>query len=316
MNNQTFNMDLLQLEGLKVTASSSILAFVLLLLIYVFIMVSNLGLVVLIFMERSLQQPMYLLVCNMSVNDAFGATVVIPRLLSDICIPAGERFIYYIDCVIQAFCGHVHGATSHTVLMIMAFDRYVAICNPMRYSTIMTGRMVAALSVAAWVVAFVLIAVNVGLSVRLSRCRSVVLNPFCDNASLFKLSCEDVLINHIYGLISAMGMMSVSLCSVALTYLRIAIVCLSSKNTSVNSKALQTCATHLLVYVIMLFSGFVIITLHRFPHLSDERKLAAILFHVVPPSMNAIIYGLQIKAVRQRVMIIFIRKKIAVSEVK
>ncbi|XP_075958663.1 olfactory receptor 52J3-like [Anarhichas minor] len=309
MDNESIDMDVLQLEGLKVSPEFSVPAFVLLLLIYIFIMVSNVGLVVLITMERSLHQPMYLLFCNMSVNDAFGATTVIPRVLGDVFTPMTQRYIHYYECVIQAFCAHFHAGVSHTVLIIMAFDRYVAICNPLRYATIMTSRMVVALSVAAWTVAFFLIVILVGLSVRLSRCRRTILNPFCDNASLFKLSCENVLINHIYGLGSGMLMMAASLCSVMLTYLKIAVVCLSSMNKSLNSKALQTCATHLAVYAILLLSGNIVIILHRFPHLSDHRKLASILFHVVPPSMNAVIYGLQIKAVREQMIVIFTRKK-------
>ncbi|XP_076607112.1 olfactory receptor 13C9-like [Chaetodon auriga] len=309
MENETFNMDIVQLEGLKVSPESSILAFILLLLIYIFIMVSNISLVILICVEKSLHEPMYLLFCNMSINDVFGATTIIPHLLSDVFIPNTERSIHYISCAIQAFCAHFHGGTSHTVLMTMAFDRCVAICNPLRYTTIMTKRMVVKLSVLAWSMAFLLVAVSVGLSVRLSRCRRVILNPFCDNASLFKLSCENIIINHIYGLISAIGTMVVSLCSVMLTYIRIAMVCLSSKNKALNSKALQTCASHLAVYIILLLSGFIIIVFHRFPHLSYQRKLASILFHVVPPSMNAIIYGLQIKVVREKIMSMFNRRK-------
>ncbi|XP_070700217.1 olfactory receptor 52N5-like [Pempheris klunzingeri] len=305
MLNKTLSMDVLQLEGIKVSPQSSVPTFILLLLIYIFIMVSNLGLVVLISTEKSLHQPMYLLFCNMSINDAFGATSIIPHVLSGVFTPVTQRYIHYYECVVQAFCAHFHGAVSHTVLMIMAFDRYVAICNPLRYATIMTSRMVLRLSVSAWTVAFLLILILVGLSARLSRCRRVVNNPFCDNASLFKLSCENVLINHVYGLGSAAVILSVSLCSVTLTYLRIAIVCLSGNNKAVNSKALQTCATHLTVYVIMFVSGFIIIILHRFQNLSDHRKLASILFHVVPPAMNAVIYGLQIKAVRQKIIIIF-----------
>ncbi|XP_035483086.2 olfactory receptor 52N5-like [Scophthalmus maximus] len=309
MENITVNMDILQLEGLKVTPQSSIPAFILLLLIYVFIMVSNVGLVLLISMERSLHQPMYLLFCNMSINDVFGATIIIPRLLSDIFTPMTQRYIHYYECVIQAFCAHFHAATSHYVLIIMAFDRYVAICKPLRYTTIMTNRMVAMLSASAWATAFLLIVALVSLSVRLSRCRSVINNPFCDNASLFKLSCENVLISHVYGLGTAMATMAFSLCSVTLTYLRIAMVCLSSRNKTLNSKALQTCASHLAIYIILLLSGNIIIILHRFPDLSDLRKLASILFHVVPPALNAVIYGLQIKVVREKIIIIFTRKK-------
>uniref|UniRef100_A0A3B4Y5V6 G-protein coupled receptors family 1 profile domain-containing protein n=1 Tax=Seriola lalandi dorsalis TaxID=1841481 RepID=A0A3B4Y5V6_SERLL len=303
MENQT---DILQLEGLKVTPQSSIPAFILLLLIYVFIMVSNLGLVVLITMETSLHQPMYLLFCNMSVNDAFGASTIIPRLLSDVFTPSSERHISYIDCAVQAFCAHFHASATHTVLMIMAFDRYVAICNPLRYAAIMTNSMVVKLSVSAWAVALIMVLILVGLSVRLSRCRWIIFNPFCDNASLFKLSCESVLINQVYGLGYTVVLLGSSLGSVTLTYLKIAAVCLSSKNKVLNGRALQTCATHLAVYIIMFVSGSIIIILHRFPDLSDERKLASIMFHVVPPAMNAVIYGLQIKAVREKLVIILI----------
>ncbi|KAL3970535.1 hypothetical protein ACER0C_026054 [Sarotherodon galilaeus] len=277
MENETLNLDILQLEGLQVSPIYSIAAFIFLLTIYIFIMVSNISLVVLILKERTLHQPMYLLFCNMSINDVFGATTVVPRILKDVLTPMAHRYIHYYECVIQAFCAHFHGGTSHTVLIIMAFDRYMAICNPLR--------------------------------VRLSRCRRTISNPFCDNASLFKLSCENVLINHVYGLGSAMATMACSLCSVTITYLRIAMVCLSRKNQALNSKALQTCATHLAVYIILLLSGNIIIILHRFENLSDHRKLASILFHVVPPSLNAIIYGLQIKAVREKITVIFTRKK-------
>ncbi|XP_034076551.1 uncharacterized protein LOC117549069 [Gymnodraco acuticeps] len=307
MENQTLDLDVLIVEGLKVTPHSSVPAFILLLLIYFFIMVSNIGLVVLISTERSLHQPMYLLFCNMSINDVFGASAIIPRILSDVFIPMSQHFMSYDECVLQAFCAHLHLCISHTVLIIMAFDRYMAICNPLRYAANMTHRMLLGLSVWAWSLSFLLVGILIGLSVRLSRCRRVILNPFCDNASLFKLSCENVLINHVYGLGAGMLIMAMSLCSVMLTYLRIAMVCLRSKSQALNSKALQTCATHLAAYAILLFSGCIIIILHRFPHLSDHRKLASIIIHVVPPAMNAIIYGLQIKAVREKIIIIFKR---------
>ncbi|XP_072230554.1 olfactory receptor 4E1-like [Leuresthes tenuis] len=311
MMNTTSGTSMLLLEGLKVTPQSSIPAFVLLLVIYAFTLLSNISLVILITLERSLHQPMYLLFCNMTVNDAFGATTIIPRLLSDVFIPSSERYIRYTSCAIQAFCAHMHASTCHTVLMIMAFDRYVAICKPLQYSAIMTNRMVVKLSVSAWTVSLLLVLILVGLSVRLSRCRGVIFNPFCDNASLFKLSCESVLINNIYGLAYTVVLLGSSLGSITLTYLRIAIVCLSGRS-KMNSRALQTCATHLSLYVIMFVSGAIIIILHRFPSLSDHRKLASIMFHVVPPALNAIIYGLQIKAVRQRIFIIFTRNIVTV----
>ncbi|XP_072230877.1 olfactory receptor 52N5-like [Leuresthes tenuis] len=302
MGNWTFSMDSLVLEALKVTPQSSLPAFILLLLIYVFIVVSNLGLVVVILNSRSLHQPMYLLFCNMSINDVFGATIIVPHVLRDLLKSNSERYIHYIACAAQAFCVHLHASVSHTVLMIMAFDRYMAICNPLRYATIMTHRTVVSLSWAAWGSACLLVLILVGLSVRLSRCRQVVFNLFCDNASLFSLSCESLLINNIYGLTYTVVLLGSSICSVALTYLKIAVVCLSSKNKALNSKALQTCTTHMTVYLILLVSGFIIVILHRFPQLSSHRKVAAVLGHVALPALNAVIYGLQMKEVRQKVV--------------
>ncbi|XP_028277014.1 olfactory receptor 52N5-like [Parambassis ranga] len=308
MENQTFSGDMLLLEGLKVSPQSSILVFLLLLLVYIFIMVSNLGLVALIFGSRSLHQPMYLLFCNMSINDVFGATIIIPHVLKHLFISDSERYIHSIECFIQAFCVHLYGSTSHTVLMIMAFDRYVAICHPLRYSTIMTNRMVVNLSLAAWGAALVMVSILLGLTIRLSRCRRVIPNLFCDNASLFNLSCESVLINHIYGLGYTVVLLGSSLGSVTLTYLKIATVCWNSKNKTLNSKALQTCTTHLTVYILLLVSAFIIVILHRFPQLSDQRKVAAIVGEVALPALNSVIYGLQIKEIRQRIIRVFQRK--------
>ncbi|XP_071369956.1 olfactory receptor 52D1-like [Centroberyx affinis] len=316
MENQTFSEDVLLLEGLKVTPQSSFPAFILLLLTYIFILVSNIGLVVLIFRDRSLHQPMYLLFCNMSINDVLGATTIVPHVLRDIFIASADRYIHYIECVIQAFCVHLHASTSHTVLMIMAFDRYVAICNPLQYATIMTNRMVLRLTVLAWGVAFVMVAILLGLTIRLSLCRRIILHPFCDNASVFKLSCQSLLINHIYGLSYTVLLLGSSIGSVALTYLRIALVCVSSKSRVLNSRALQTCATHLAVYIILLVSGFIIVILHRFPQLSDHRKVVAVMAHVALPALNAVIYGLQIKEIRQKIIAVFHINKVSLMAVK
>uniref|UniRef100_A0A3P9M7N2 G-protein coupled receptors family 1 profile domain-containing protein n=1 Tax=Oryzias latipes TaxID=8090 RepID=A0A3P9M7N2_ORYLA len=305
MENWTTITDVLILEALNVTPQSSLPVFILLLIFYIFIMVSNIGMVVLILCNSSLHQPMYLLLCNMTVNDAFGATIILPHLLKDLLLSGSERYIHYWACAAQAFCVHLHASVSHTVLVIMAVDRYMAICNPLRYAAVMTHQMVASLSWAAWGSACVLVGILVGLSVRLSRCRQIVFNLVCDNASLFSLSCESVLINNVYGLVYTVLLLGSSMVSVALTYLKIIAVCLSSRNKALNSKALQTCSTHLAVYLMLLVSGFIIVIMHRFPQLSQHRKVASVLGHVALPALNIVIYGLQIKEIRQKARICF-----------
>ncbi|XP_051960566.1 olfactory receptor 52N5-like [Xyrauchen texanus] len=308
MDNLTFRYNILLVEGLKITPQSTYPAFVLLLISYIFIMVSNIGIATQILADKKLHQPMHILFCHLPLNDIMGATVLLPHLLRDILTDPSERYITYVECVIQAYFAHLYGTTSHTVLMIMAFDRYVAICNPLRYPTIMTNKMIVKLSAAAWGVAIVLVGILISLSVRLSHCRSVILNHICDNASLFKLSCEDVTVNNVYGLTFTVVLFTSSIGCVFMTYLMIAIVCIKGKNKATNSKAIKTCSTHLAVYVILLTSGFNVIVLHRFSAFSENRKLSSVMLHVIPPGLNPVIYGLQAKEIRQKMVKLFRNK--------
>ncbi|XP_071362541.1 putative olfactory receptor 52L2 [Trachinotus anak] len=310
MENYTYNSLTLQLEGLKVTKTNKYPIFIFLLLVYVFILIANVGVVLLIWTERSLHQPMYLLFCSLSINDIMGNSLLVPRVLADILVPPPERLIHYYECLMQAFTTHMFGTNAHTVLMIMAFDRYVAICNPLHYATIMTDKMVIKLTVSAWGVAFVLVAILLSLTIRLNRCRILITNPYCDNASLFKLSCESVFINNIYGLTFTVVLLSSSIGSIILTYSKITAACLTNKSKSLNSKALKTCSTHLCLYLIMLLSGSILITLHRFPEYAEYRKISAILFNVVPGSLNPVIYGLQSQEIHKCLSNIFQLRKV------
>ncbi|XP_043076619.1 olfactory receptor 52D1 [Puntigrus tetrazona] len=255
MENLTYNSIVLQLEGLKGSEQAMYPVFTFFLLFYVIIMVSNIGIFILITSHKSLHEPMYILFCNLPLNDILGNSIMVPRLLMDILKPASERYISYVECVVQAFSTHTYGTTSHTILMI-------------------------------------------GLTLRLNRCRTFISNPFCDNASLFKLSCEDVTVNNLYGLIYTVLLFGSSMGSIAVTYIKITTVCLITKSKTLNSRALKTCSTHLTLYLIMLISGFIVIVLHRFPVYSDYRKLASLLFHIIPSILNPIIYGLQCSEIR------------------
>lgn len=309
MENRSYRYEILRIEGLRITPYSAYPVFVLLFLIYLFIMVSNIGIVMMIAMQKSLHKPMYLLFCNLPVNDALNATVVLPGLLKYILVES-DRYISYAACVIQAFGVHTLSTNSHYILIIMAYDRYVAICEPLRYHTIMTNKMVVGLSVTAWVTANVMILIIFSLSIRLSHCTSTISNPYCDNPSLFKLSCEDVSLNQIVGLFLSVVFWIISVSSISLTYLKIAQVCLKNRNSTLKSKAIKTCSTHLIVYLILFGCGCTVIILHRFSAYEGLRNLASVLLYVIPPSLNPVIYGLQTKEIRQGIEQMFLRRKV------
>ncbi|XP_029107171.1 olfactory receptor 4Q2-like [Scleropages formosus] len=293
----------LQLEGADLEPNLIYPVFFILLFTYLIIMVTNIGIMVLIAMEKSLQQPMYLLFCNLSFNDIMGNTSILPRIMMDLF--SSEKYIGYAECVIQAFGTHTFSTASHIILIVMAFDRYVAICNPLRYSSIMTTSMVVRLSVYAWGSTLIMVTILLSLTLRLTRCRSFVLNVYCDNVSLFKLSCEDVSINNIYGLVYTVFICCFSLLSVGITYFKIVTICFTKKSKELNNKALQTCASHLVLYTIMFWFGFLSIVFHRIQNFSAYRKLMAILFHVVPANLNPIIYALQTKELKNKIKKIF-----------
>ncbi|XP_035010533.1 olfactory receptor 52N4 [Hippoglossus stenolepis] len=304
--NTTAASDLLRIQGFDISPEFTYPVFFLLLFVYSSLLFSNIGVLALIISEKSLHQPMYLLFCNLPVNDLIGNTVLLPRLMAHVI--STERFVTYNQCVVQAFHSHTFGSASHMILVIMAIDRYVAICHPLRYHSIMTTRAVIVLSASAWGASLVLVSVLMGLTVRLSRCRSVIQNAYCDNASLFKLSCEDVSINNIYGLFFTVLLFGCSIGGIAVTYFRIALICWIKKSKELNNRALQTCASHLVLYLIMLWSGFLTIILHRFPNYPDLRKIAYILFHVIPANLNPIIYGMQTRLLRDKIIQIIQRK--------
>lgn len=308
-----YNSFTLQLESLNVSGGSRYAAFVSILLSYVFIVVANVGVAVLVFLDRSLHQPMYLLLCSLSANDLFGNSVVLPRVLLDVLRPPAARLIGYYECVLQAFIVHMFSTTCHTVLMAMAFDRYVAIGNPLRYSAIMTNRMVTKLTAGAWGAALILVGILLGLTVRLSLCRTFMRSLYCNNASLFLLSCENVFINNVYGLTFTGVLFTASIGSMVVTYTKITVVCLTSKSTTLNRKALKTCTTHLLVYLIMCLSGIIIIILQRFPQYAEEKKVAAVLFHIVPGALNPVIYGMQSKEIQKYFSRKFYSNKVLMS---
>ncbi|XP_048838544.1 olfactory receptor 8U1-like [Brienomyrus brachyistius] len=303
MDNRPNISNMLQLETIGVSPVYVYPLFSILLITYLITIISNVGILVLIIMERSLQQPMYLLFCNLSFNDILGNTNVMPRILSDLL--SNDRSISYVECVTQAFCNQTSATAAHTILMIMAFDRYVAICNPLRYSSVMTTSMVLKLSVCAWGFAILMVSVLLGLTIRLKLCRTLIVNMYCDNASLFKLSCQDVTINNIYGLAFTAVLLTSSMGSIALTYFRIVTICVTRNNKELNSKALQTCTSHLVVYMIMLWTGFISIIFHRIQIDSSYRKLSNLLFFIIPGNLNPIIYAIQTKELKTKMKKIF-----------
>ncbi|XP_064413093.1 olfactory receptor 6N1-like [Latimeria chalumnae] len=161
----------------------------------------NIVLIAVIILEESLHEPMYICLCNLSVNELFGSCSLLPHLMANLL--SETKTISYTGCFIQVFCLHTYGTIKLIILTVMAYDRYIAICNPLRYSMIMTKVKVSKLLIFAWLSSICIILIAIVLSVRLPLCGSAIEKLYCDNVSIMMLSCVEPSINNIYGVIMA-----------------------------------------------------------------------------------------------------------------
>ncbi|XP_062409115.1 olfactory receptor 52B2-like [Sardina pilchardus] len=267
------------------------------LVIYLFCISCNMTLIGLIIMRRNLHKPMYFILFSLPLNDLIGITAMLPKVLSDIVTDTSQ--VYYPLCVLQGFLLHMYGGGVLFILAAMAFDRYIAICFPLRYNSIMTPKVVVTVIAIVWGLDFVLILVLFSLQARLPWCRSKIMNVFCDNPSLLKLTCGNTFLNNIIGLFNTALMQIISISIQAFSYVKILITCLVSRQNEARSKAINTCVAQLVIFFVFEIVGTFTILSHRFQNVSpDLQKIMGMLIFLVPPILNPIVYGLNAQEIR------------------
>ncbi|XP_029106720.1 putative gustatory receptor clone PTE01 [Scleropages formosus] len=291
----------LTMEPLDIPPSRTYPVFFLGLMTYCIILVFNLTVLLTIILNKQLHKPMYLLLTNLTINDMLGATAFFPQLLSSILLQS--RSISYPACILQTVVVHVYGCGSLNILMFMAYDRYVAICHPLRYQLIMTPSILFKMIAAIWLIPFPLVGILCSLLTRFKFCRSVITDMFCNNPSLMKLICEDTSINNYYGLFITFCANAVTLCALAFTYIQILLTCLFNKHSDTKSKAVRTCGTHLVVFILYELTTLFAVLAHRFNEVSPFlRRCAGISVLVFPPILNPLIYGFNMNEIRSKVI--------------
>ncbi|XP_058490549.1 olfactory receptor 4F4-like [Solea solea] len=269
--------------------------------IYVFSIICNLVLLTLIVSRRNLHKPMYFILFSLPLNDLIGISAMLPKVLSDILTETNT--VQYPLCVLQAFLLHMYGGGILFILAAMSFDRYVAICMPLHYSSVMTPRVLVCIVALVWGLDFVLNVSLFSLQTRLPRCRTRVMNVFCDNPSLLKLTCESTAVNNIIGLFNTAVMQAVSLSVQAFSYVKILLTCVLSGRSEAKMKAVNTCVAQLLILVIFEVVAMFTILSHRFKNVSaDLQKIMGMLIFLVPPLLNPIVYGLYTSEIRQTLL--------------
>ena len=300
--------DILYLQPLNLPLETAISTFLLATLSYLIILFCNLGLILTVVLNKTLHQPMHLLLLNLPINDLLGSSAFFPQILKELLFDTGK--MYYAACVAQAFFIHTYSVGTVLILSLMAYDRYVAICCPLKYQSIMTNAHIMKLIIAMWVSDLMLVSGLFILLLRLPRCRSLMTHSYCDNPSLLALVCADTSINNIYGLLISAIIQVMGHAIILYTYLSILVTCFKTKRSDAKSKALQTCATHLVVFLLLECMGLFTIISYRLTNVSPVlRKFIGASAIIFPPTLNPIIYGLKIKEIRGKAQSFF-RKRI------
>ncbi|KAM6316729.1 olfactory receptor 52B2-like [Aegotheles albertisi] len=277
-------------------------------LLYITALLGNFLLIFVIVMERSLHQPMYLLLAMLAVADLMLSSSTVPKALSIFWSLSKE--ISFHACLTQMFFTHLSFIAESTILLAMAFDRYVAICHPLRYTTVFTLSMMAKVGLAAIARGFCVMFPTIFLLQRLPFCgHRVMPHTYCEHMGIARLACADISLNIWYGFATTLLSPGVDIVLIGVSYGLIlrAVFKLSSKDAQL--KAAGTCSSHacvlLMFYTPAFFSFFTLRFGHSVPH--HVHILLANLYMLLPPVLNPIIYTMKNKFLRDKVSQVLLR---------
>ncbi|NWW92237.1 O52K1 protein, partial [Rhynochetos jubatus] len=263
----------------------------------------NITLLLIISTDASLHLPMFYLLSMLAAIDLVLTTSTMPKILSIFWFHSHE--IDFEDCVAQMFFIHSFSTVESGVLLTMAFDRYLAICKPLRYSAILTGPTTAKLGLAAAVRGIAIITPLTCMVTSLSYCGPrVIHHSYCEHMSVVKLACGDTRPNSIYGITAATIVVVSDSILIAVSYVLILREVIGLSSREARLKSFGTCSSHigviLLFYMPGLFSFYAQRWGQRIP--THLRILMADLYLLVPPMLNPLIYGMRTKAIQGRVL--------------
>uniref|UniRef100_A0A7N8Y371 Olfactory receptor n=1 Tax=Mastacembelus armatus TaxID=205130 RepID=A0A7N8Y371_9TELE len=277
--------------------------FVIMFTAYILIICSNSTIVCLIVIHKNLHEPMYIFIAALLLNSVLYSTNIYPKILFDVL--SVKQIISYSACLFQFYVCYSLGASEFLLLAAMSYDRYVSICKPLQYPTIMTKTNICILLVVAWSLPAGQLAVPIGLSADMELCEFSFNQIFC-NTAVFKLQCEQSRVLNIYIMVAYVNLLILPVLFVLFTYIRIFIITYRS-GREVRRKAAQTCLPHLIVLInfscLASFDVLLYQMENEFPKIVRLiMSTQTILYH---PLFNPIIYGLKMKEIYKHLRKLF-----------
>ncbi|XP_029922324.1 olfactory receptor 6B2-like [Myripristis murdjan] len=283
--------------------------FFFLFVVYVSILCVNLFLVLVIWVEESLHRPMYILLVSLAINEVIGSSSVCPKIMEFLLVDKRESSLG--GCLTQVFFSNFYGSGVYAVLALMAYDRYVSICKPLQYHSIMTPSRLRLLLAAAYLVPCSCIGLQIYLSSQIQLCSNTIDKFLCDHQSVLSLSCHSKSWLHTYSLVLIVCLIFVPFFLVILSYIHILTVSLRMPKES-QKRALRTCTPHLITFINFSTVSSLVVIYNRINlNLTYSVNLfICISFIFIPPLVHPVIYGIKTKQIRKSVQKIIRQRKL------
>ncbi|XP_069486142.1 olfactory receptor 5V1-like [Ambystoma mexicanum] len=291
MGNHTSQNDF-TLLGISDEPGLQVPLFLVFLVLYVVITFGNLIIIFIIWSEPHLHTAMYIFLCHLSILDICNPSVTVPQMLANLLLE--KKTIPVRGCITQFFFFIFFASSECLLLSAMAYDRHVAICHPLRYSSIMNGDLCAHLAAASWLGGFLNSSMHTLATCRLSFCGPRTIHHFfCDLPQVFTLSCTDPFINVLLVVVSGtiMGLGSFFITIISYAYIIFAVLKIDSETG--RSKAFSTCSSHLLVVTFYYGAMFLTYLRPSSGYAMAEGRLLSVIYTVITPLLNPLIYTLR-----------------------
>ncbi|XP_058052247.1 olfactory receptor 8D1-like [Ahaetulla prasina] len=274
-----------------------ILSFLFFSAVYIFTIVGNLGMILLIRIDSRLHTPMYFFLSHLSLIDMCYSSTIVPKTLVNFL--AGRKTISFAGCTTQLFFFAACATTEGYLLAAMAYDRYVAVCKPLLYTVVMSQKVCEGLLAGAYVIGVMSSAIHTISIFRLPFCHSHKINHFfCDGPPLLTLACSDTHFNERL-LFAVVGFNILITTAVILaSYLSVLTTVLTIHSTEGRCKAFSTCASHLVTVTLFYGSSLFMYSRPSSSHSLDQDKVVSVLYSVTIPMLNPLIYSMRNKEVK------------------
>nr|XP_025843026.1 olfactory receptor 2D3-like [Vulpes vulpes] len=283
--------------GLSQDLQTQILLFVLFLIIYLLTVLGNLLIIILIFMDSRLHTPMYFFLRHLSFADLCFSTSIVPQVLAHFLVK--RKTISFLGCMTQIVVFLLAGCTECALLAVMSYDRYVAVCKPLHYSSIMTQQVCLQLAIGSWASGALVSLVDNTFTFQLPyQGQNIINHYFCELPALLKVASADTYSTEMA--IFAMGvvMLLVPVCLILVSYWNIISTVIQMQSGEGRLKAFSTCGSHLIVVVLFYGSGIFDYMRPNSKTTKEQDKMVSVFYTVVTPMLNPIIYSLRNKDVK------------------